>query len=220
MAVPFDIEPVGEPGTSAELPIIGQPRERCDALRNRRRILAAAGEIVAAHGAEGLSMNALAVAAGVGKGTIFRRFGDRDGLLLALLHEDTIALQNEFLSGPPPLGPGAPAAERLEAFVVAWIRFEAAHLELLLAAEQGHVGADNPALTSLRLHVSWLVEQIDPRLEAPLVAELVLNSVSARVIRRAYRGAGDSTVALERAAIALLRGITDPGTEATAWRPA
>jgi AcrR family transcriptional regulator len=208
MAVPFDIEPDHEPGALAELPIIGQPRERCDALRNRRRILAAAGEIVAAHGAEGLSMNALAVAAGVGKGTIFRRFGDRDGLLLALLDEDTIGLQNEFLSGPPPLGPGAPAAERLEAFIVAWIRFEEAHLELLLAAEQGHVGADNPALTSLRLHVSWLVEQIDPRLDAPLVAEMVLNSVSARVIRRAHRGAGDSTAALERAAIALLRGIT------------
>jgi AcrR family transcriptional regulator len=208
MAVPFDIEPVDEPGISAELPIIGQPRERCDALRNRRRILAAAGEIVAAYGAEGLSMNALAVAAGVGKGTIFRRFGDRDGLLLALLDEDTIELQNEFLSGPPPLGPGAPAAERLEAFIIAWIRFEAAHLELLLAAEQGHVGADNPALTSLRLHVSWLVEQIDPTLDAPLVAEIVLNSVSARVIRRGYRGPGDSTAELERAAIALLRGIT------------
>jgi AcrR family transcriptional regulator len=208
MAAPFDIEPVVELGSSAELPIVGQPRERCDALRNRRRILAAAGEIVAAHGAEGLSMNALAVAAGVGKGTIFRRFGDREGLLLALLDEDTIELQNAFLSGPPPLGPGAPAAERLEAFVIAWIRFEAAHLELLLAAEHGHVGADNPALTSLRLHVSWLVEQIDPTLDAPLVAEIVLNSVSARVIRRVYRGPGDSTTELERAAIALLRGLT------------
>ena len=39
---------------------------------------------------------------------------------------------------------------------------------------------------------------------------MILNSVSSRVIRRAYRGAGDSTAALERAAIALLRGITGP----------
>jgi AcrR family transcriptional regulator len=210
VAIPNDEFTADSADALTELPIVGQPRERCDAVRNRRRILAAAGEIVAAHGAEGLSMNALAVAAGVGKGTIFRRFGDRDGLLLALLHEDTIDLQNEFLSGPPPLGPGAPAAERLEAFIVAWVRFEAAHLELLLAAEQGHAGGDKLALTSLRLHVSWLIEQIDPRLDAPLVAEMVLNSVSPGVIRRAYRGAGDSTVALERAAIALLRGIADP----------
>jgi AcrR family transcriptional regulator len=210
VAIPNDEFTADSADALTELPIVGQPRERCDAVRNRRRILAAAGEIVAAHGAEGLSMNALAVAAGVGKGTIFRRFGDRDGLLLALLHEDTIDLQNEFLSGPPPLGPGAPAAERLEAFIVAWIRFEAAHLELLLAAERGHVGGDNLALTSLRLHVSWLIEQIDPRLDAPLVAEMILNSVSPGVIRRAYRGAGDSTAALEHAAITLLRGIANP----------
>jgi AcrR family transcriptional regulator len=209
MAVPTNIDPVDESGSAAELPIAGQPRERCDALRNRRRILAAAREIVAAHGAEGLSMNALAVAAGVGKGTIFRRFGDRDGLLLALLDDDTIELQNDFLSGPPPLGPGAPAVERLEASIVALIRFEAAHLELLLAAEHGHVGADSRALTSFRLHVSSLVEQIDPGLDAPLVAEMVLDSVSPRVIRRAHRAPGDSTATLERTAVALLRGITD-----------
>ena len=79
---------------------------------------------------------------------------------------------------------------------------------MLLAAEQGHIGADSPALTSLRLHVSSLLEQIDPSLDAMLVAELILNSVSSRVIRRPYRAAGDSTGTLERAALALLRGIT------------
>ena len=203
MALPFDIDPVDEIGTPAELPIAGQPQERCDALRNRQRILAAASEIAAA---------------GVGKGTIFRRFGDRDGLLLALLDEDTIRLQNEFLSGPPPLGPGAPAADRLEAFIVDFVRFEAAHLELLVAAEHGHVGNDNPALTSFRLHVASLIEQIDPILDAPLVAEMVLNSVSSRVIRRAYHEPGDSTAGLERAALALLRGIT--GRARHEYRPA
>ena len=210
MAAPIDELTAAAADAPAELPIIGQPRERCDALRNRRRILAAAGELVAAHGAEGLSMNALAAAAGVGKGTIFRRFGDREGLLHALLDEDTTDLQNAFLSGPPPLGPGAPPAQRLEAFIVAFVQFEVAHLELLLAAEQGHIGADSSALTSFRLHVSWLVEQIDPSLDAPLIAEMVLNSVSSRVIRRAYRAPGSSTAALERAAVALLRGITGP----------
>jgi AcrR family transcriptional regulator len=210
VAAPIDERTAAAARASGELPIIGQPRERLDALRNRRRILAAAGELVAAHGAEGLSMNALAAAAGVGKGTIFRRFGDREGLLHALLDEDTIDLQNEFLSGPPPLGPGAPPADRLEAFIVAFVHFEVAHLELLVAAEQGHIGTDSSALASFQLHVSWLLEQIDPSLDAPLVAEMVLNSVSSRVIRSAYRSPGDSTAALERAAVALLRGITGP----------
>src|ERR1700744_2826211 len=97
---------IEDPLTAAErplLPIAGQPSERCDAIRNRRRIRAAAREIVAEHGAQGLSMNALAAAAGVGKGTIFRRFGDRDGLLHGLLDEDTIDPPNEFLSGRAPL---------------------------------------------------------------------------------------------------------------------
>ena len=105
----IDDAPTDAPELPGLLPIAGQPRERCDAVRNRRRILAAARELVAQHGAEGLSMNALAAAAGVGKGTIFRRFGDRDGLLYALLDEDTIELQNGFLSGPPPLGPDGSA---------------------------------------------------------------------------------------------------------------
>jgi len=83
----IDDAPTDAPELPGLLPIAGQPRERCDAVRNRRRILAAARELVAQHGAEGLSMNALAAAAGVGKGTIFRRFGDRDGLLYALLDE-------------------------------------------------------------------------------------------------------------------------------------
>jgi AcrR family transcriptional regulator len=190
------------------LPIAGQPPERCDAIRNRRRILAAAREIVAERGAEGLSMNALAAAAGVGKGTIFRRFGDRDGLLYALLDEDTIALQDGFLSGPPPLGPGAAAAERLEAFVTAYVRFQLAHLELMLAAQQGHVEAASPVLAAFRVHVAMLVSEIDPALDADVVASLIINTVSAPLIRRLQIDVGTSPEALERAALALLRGLT------------
>jgi AcrR family transcriptional regulator len=191
-----------------QLPIAGQPPERCDAIRNRRRILAAAREIVAEHGAQGLSMNHLATAAGVGKGTIFRRFGDRDGLLLSLLDEDTIAFQDGFLSGPPPLGPGAPAADRLEAFLIAYVRFSLAHLELMLAAEQGHVEAASPVLGAFRVHVAMLVSEIDPSLDGDVVASLIINSVSARAIRRLQRDLGTSAEALERSALALLRGLT------------
>jgi AcrR family transcriptional regulator len=190
------------------LPIAGQPRERCDAIRNRRRILAAARELVAEHGAAGLSMNALAAAAGVGKGTIFRRFGDREGLLFALLDEDTVELQDGFLSGPPPLGPGAPASERLEAFVVAYLRFELAHLELLLAVEQGDIEASSPVLSAFRIHVATLIGHIDAELDGEVVASLIINSVSARVIRHLQSDLGVSTEALERSALTLVSGLT------------
>ncbi|NUP35066.1 MAG: helix-turn-helix transcriptional regulator, partial [Streptomycetaceae bacterium] len=75
--------------SSTDVPLTSGPprRERADAVRNRRRILDAAAELFAAHGVEQVSMDAIATAAGVGKGTLFRRFGDRAGLAAALLHE-------------------------------------------------------------------------------------------------------------------------------------
>ena len=61
-------------------------------------------------------MDDIAAAAGVGKGTVFRRFGSRAGLMMVLLDEDEKASQQAFLFGPPPLGPDAPPLERLLAF--------------------------------------------------------------------------------------------------------
>lgn len=90
--------------------------ERADAARNRARLLEAAARLVAERGAEHVTMQEVAEVAGVGKGTLFRRFGDRDGLLLALLGEAEAGFQEAYTQGPPPLGPGAPAKVRLEAF--------------------------------------------------------------------------------------------------------
>ncbi|MFI1355621.1 TetR/AcrR family transcriptional regulator [Streptomyces sp. NPDC020898] len=94
----------------------GVTAERSDAARNRARLLEAAALLVAERGPEHVTMREVAEAAGVGKGTLFRRFGDRDGLLLALLDEAEADFQEAYTTGPPPLGPGAPAAERLAAF--------------------------------------------------------------------------------------------------------
>ena len=102
-----------------DLPLIEDgppPRERADAARNRLRILEAAAGLVDERGIEHVSMEDVACRAGVGTGTLYRRFGDRAGLALALLEEDTREFQDGLISGPPPLGPGVPASERLRAF--------------------------------------------------------------------------------------------------------
>ncbi|MER7786629.1 helix-turn-helix domain-containing protein [Streptomyces sp. NPDC097640] len=104
--------------------------ERADAARNRARLLAAARRLIGEHGAERVTMQAVAREAGVGKGTLFRRFGDRDGLLLALLEEAEADFQGAYTFGPPPLGPGAPAADRLTAFGHALIDRTAATTDL------------------------------------------------------------------------------------------
>ncbi|MEW2402883.1 helix-turn-helix domain-containing protein [Streptomyces sp. NPDC046862] len=90
--------------------------ERADAARNRARLLEAAAQLVADRGAEHVTMHEVARAAGVGKGTLFRRFGDRNGLLLALVDEVEAEFHEAYTFGPPPLGPGAPAKDRLTAF--------------------------------------------------------------------------------------------------------
>src|ERR671923_2506063 len=97
---------------ASELPVVGAPRrERADAARNRRRVLAAARRLFAERGVANVTMEEVARAAGVGKGTVFHRFGDRAGLALALLDDRERELQEAILHGPPPVGPGAPAYE-------------------------------------------------------------------------------------------------------------
>lgn len=85
-----------------------RPKERADAARNRRAILEATAALLAEHGADALTMDRVAAAAGVGKGTIFHRFGNRAGLLHEMIAESTFALMDAVRTGPPPLGPGAP----------------------------------------------------------------------------------------------------------------
>ncbi len=67
----------------------GERPLRSDAERNRTRILAAASELFAAEGVDA-SLEEVAARAGVGVGTVYRRFGDREGLIDALF-EDQLA---------------------------------------------------------------------------------------------------------------------------------
>jgi AcrR family transcriptional regulator len=190
------------------LPIAGERAERCDALLNRRRILCAARRLFAERGAAGVSMDEVASAAGVGKGTVFRRFGDRSGLTAALLDEEMRVFQDAFLRGPAPLGPGAPPAQRLDAFVTELVALLDRHLELALAAEEGPPGgpAIGPA-DSLALHLRVLLAQLDPALNAEVTAELILGAVGAGVISRLRRDRAVDLAALQAGARALVRGL-------------
>ncbi|MFJ4670063.1 TetR/AcrR family transcriptional regulator [Kitasatospora purpeofusca] len=117
------------------------PKERADAARNRIAVLDAAARLFAEHGVEAVSMDQVAAAAGVGKGTLFRRFGDKSGLAAALLDTRERVLQEAVLHGPPPLGPGAPADERLAAFLNAYFDYLLEHLALVRMSETATPGA-------------------------------------------------------------------------------
>ena len=136
------------------------PAERSDAVRNRERLLVAARELILECGAEGLTMDRLAERAGVGKGTVFRRFGSRAGLMLTLLDDSESAFQARFLFGPPPLGPGAPGRERLIAFGSERIAYVVEFGDLVLAAENASRGRfDVPAAALWHRHIEVLLRE-------------------------------------------------------------
>lgn len=167
---------------SQDLPVIAvEVAERCDAARNRRRILAAASELFARGGVAHVSLDKVAAAAGVGKGTIFRRFGDRAGLLRALLSDHEAALQERLIRGPAPLGPGAPPRERLLAFGPALLVHVQGQGDLLAAADKSssHSRVAHPTYAFYRLHLMTLLEQIDPGLDAEYAADALLAPLGA-----------------------------------------
>lgn len=185
--------PMPSPPSPLELPVLGsEPRPRADAVRNRARILATAERLFRERGVEHVSMDAIACAAGVGKGTLFRRFGDRSSLVRALLEEREVEFQEGFIRGAPPLGPGAPPVERLVAFGRALLDFTACHGELLLAAETGGAGLRyrTSVYGAYRAHLAFLVRSGAPELDAAYTADALLGMLGAELVMHQLRGRG------------------------------
>ena len=169
-----------------DLPVAGDACERADAARNRARILEAAKRLFEQDGPDAVSMDAIAAAAGVGKGTLFRRFGDRSGLAHALLDEHERELQESMIRGEPPLGPGAPPRERLVAFGRAVLALPDGHRAILVAADVGGARFRHPAYSFWRTHVAVLLREADPTLDAEVLADFLLAGLRADLVQHLH----------------------------------
>jgi AcrR family transcriptional regulator len=192
---------MNQPGSALTL---GLPHaERADAARNRRVLLATAREMLAEHGAEKITMDGLAERAGLGKGTVFRRFGTRAGIFQALLDDDERDFQERVISGPPPLGPGAAPLDRLIAYGHARIDFLAEHREVARAALDGSQPVPaGPQTPMSRAHIRYLLRemrlgaaepdvlalQLTAALDGPLLLYLSDRADSSTVCERLGRG--------------------------------
>ena len=171
--------------THVELPLVDLPlidadsAERADAARNRERILCAAQRLFAERGAGCVSMDEVAHVAGVGKGTLFRRFGSRAALARAVLSERERSFQEHIIRGDPPLGPGAPARQRLIAFGHAVLDLLDGQAELIVAAEGGAARFASPPYAVYRLHMTLLLREADPACDAEFLAETLLACLGA-----------------------------------------
>lgn len=190
------------------------PKERADAARNRAAVLDAAAKLFARHGVEHVSMDAIAAAAGVGKGTLFRRFGDKAGLAAALLDERERTLQQQILYGPPPLGPGDPGTAplpeaRLRAYVDAYLDYALEHLDLVRMSETASPGARYRigAYRFWHRHVAVLLAMATPKADADAIAHAVLAPLSAEHLHAVVAEQGPDRV--RAATLALVTALLD-----------
>jgi len=157
-----------------------QRTERADAARNRRLILSAAARLIEERGIAAVSMQDVAAEAGVGMGTLYRRFADRAGLAIALLDEETRRFQDALIAGPPPLGPGALAHERLAAFGDGYLDLLARHADILSVAERTRPRTGGPE-AFYATHLAILLREAAPDLDAEFTARALLAALSPRL---------------------------------------
>ncbi|HLU57240.1 MAG TPA: helix-turn-helix domain-containing protein [Pseudonocardia sp.] len=159
------------------------PAERADAARNRARVLAAAAELFRSReDPRTVTMDDVARAAGVGRATLYRRYPDVVSIAGALLGEHERELQERLLRGAPPLGPGAPPAERLAAFYAAMVEHLEQNLPLLLAVDAGAARFEVGSYGFWRAHVRSLL--VEAGAEDPdAVVDVLLAPLAAEVFR-------------------------------------
>jgi len=169
------------------LPLVGEPpAERSDAARNREALLRAAAELVEHCSVEKVTMDAVAQRAGVGKGTVFRRFESREGLMAALLNHSETEWQAQVISGPPPLGPGAPPLERLHAFGRSRIETTLTHAALIRAA--GVAGTRAYAAAAFAaMHVRYLLGQLGVHGDLGYLATALLAPLEIPILEQQLR---------------------------------
>ncbi|GAA2592742.1 TetR/AcrR family transcriptional regulator [Winogradskya consettensis] len=153
---------------------------RSDKARNREIVLAAAGRLFdAANDPDEVSMDAVAAAAGVGKGTLFRGFGDRLGLMRALYEERSA---HEFATRPAG-DDGDPAELALELLTGTW-QFKERHRVLGLAFERAGHGSPyaNAGYDRWHAELARLITIARPDAPADFLAHALLAAVRSDLV--------------------------------------
>jgi len=115
-------------------------QERSDAAEHRRRILAAARSLFSAHGVDAVSMNQIAREAGVGPGTLYRRYEHKGDLSMELLRDSLQRFQEDAAPYLEPDPASGPALEHLDAFLARLVSFTEENAPLLGAINDAACG--------------------------------------------------------------------------------
>ncbi|TCR26058.1 TetR/AcrR family transcriptional regulator [Streptomyces sp. BK205] len=171
---------------------------RKDAIRNREAVLAAADALFTRRESpEDVTMADIAAAAGVGKGTLFRAFGDRAGLLRALYEARLEPIRQAAETGPPPLGPATPPRDRVPALLDALLCFKLDNRRLALALEEGGSSSPYQAEHYERWHslLRAVLEQIPGLTDSDFTTHALLAATRADLVEHL---AGEGGIPRER----------------------
>lgn len=129
------------------LTIINPDDERCerrDAAANRAKVLAAAEALFARHGVDPVTMADVAREAGVGKGTLYRRYANKSELCLALMDDQMLQFQETMLARLRRMAlEQVSPVEQLKHFITAVVFFTDTHAPLLTVVQQERLSADD-----------------------------------------------------------------------------
>jgi AcrR family transcriptional regulator len=203
------------------IPVVSEgpaPRgERSDAVENRRRILDAAEKLFAKHGVANVNMAEIAKGAGVGQGTLYRRFANKGELCLALLDTQMADFQNQSLGTLRDLtSRNEYKLEQLCWFLDSLVRFNARHAPLLCAAQREVTLPANPTdspFTWQRLTVVGLLQaaernkEIEAGLDLQVIADELLATVHPPVFNFLHAGNGYTLDRISEGLQRLVRGL-------------
>jgi AcrR family transcriptional regulator len=159
-------------------------------------------------------MEAVAAEAGVGKGTLFRAFGSRDGLLDALWATKLSSLRESVENGAAPLGPAAPAHERAAAFLDALLDFKLNSRGLIRARERSSTDLwESAQYRWMHGHLAGLLADAAPRATAGdpgYAAHALLSALHVDLLEQLL-AEGRTAEEIRRAQIGHLRAVLNDG---------
>ncbi|GAB4555857.1 MAG: TetR/AcrR family transcriptional regulator [Anaerolineae bacterium] len=154
---------------------------RADAMKNRELLLETASRLFAARGVEAVSMSTIAEEAGVGKGTLYRHFSNKNELCLALLDHEQRDLQEKTLAR---LRGNRDCSDNLKWFLAAAADFIWRALPLMLngTAESGLPSLAHPAHIWFRQTIRGLLAQMSLQVDLDYAADTLYVMLDAHVI--------------------------------------
>jgi AcrR family transcriptional regulator len=186
-----------------ELNIVGDHRPtRADAVKNRALLLTTAQHLFAEQGVEAVSMSAIAEAAQVGKGTLYRHFPNKTDLCMALLDQDQRDLQERALQ-----------RFRLQLEPCANLRWFLTETVAFLLRNESFLGAamkdapnplEHPAHTWWRQTIRSLLGQANPPGDLDYIADVLYVLLNIQTILFQRRSLGYSSERIQQGLLTTL----------------